>query len=130
MAVYADYVFYSTSFLGTAIASADFSRLALRASTQIDRLTFNRAAAVVAEDENDTTINLIKMATCAVAEELQKDIDSGGADAVTSERGGNYSVNYSEKAQMAMSLKEKIFDAAALYLENTGLMFRGFLDGE
>jgi hypothetical protein len=31
---------------------------------------------------------------------------------------------------MAMSLKEKIFDAAALYLENTGLMFRGFLDGE
>lgn len=130
MAVYADYSFYTTTYLGTAIAASDFSRLALRASTEIDRLTFDRAAGVVTADEDEDTIELIQMATCAVADELQKDIDSGGVDNVTSERVGNHSVTFGNKSKFSTSLDEKIERAARLYLRNTFLMYRGFAEGE
>ena len=48
MAVYADYTYYTEQFMGTAIAQADYDRLAMRASVLIDQVTFDRAAAVVA----------------------------------------------------------------------------------
>ena len=70
MAAYADYTYYPGTFLGTAIASTVFPRLALRASLMIDRLTFTRAAPVITANTDTATIDLIKMATCAVAEVL------------------------------------------------------------
>ena len=63
---YADYTFYSTEWLGTAIAEADFPRLALRASDFIDYYTRGKAAA------SDATTALAK-ACCAIAEQMQED---------------------------------------------------------
>lgn len=121
---YADYTHYTDEYLGNAIAEADFPRLALRASAQIDRLTYNRAAT----DTDNTTA--IKNAMCAVAEEIQRQEQSDNVDGVTSESQGQYSVSYGTNSNRARSNQTKIVDAAKLWLETTGLMFAGFASGE
>jgi hypothetical protein len=119
MAAYADLTFYKATYLGTAIADAAYPRLALRASEKIDEMTFNRAAPVVTAATDTATIALIKNATCAVAEEIQRQDASGGA--VQSERVGNVSVTYLS----TLSEDARLLKAAKTYLGNTGLMYRG-----
>lgn len=126
MPAYADYTFYTTEYLGTAIQAGDFPRLALRAAEQIDRMTFNRA---VAETDLDK-IELIKMANCAVAEEIQKVELSGGDDGIVSESIGSNSVSYADNSSKRQSKDEKYNNAASVYLENTGLMYLGFYANE
>jgi hypothetical protein len=110
---YVDVEYYTATYLGNAIAQADFPRLALRASEKIDELTFGRAAT------DTTNTDAIQMATCAVAEEIQKLDAAGGA--VQSERQGNYSVTYLSQ----LSEDARLLKAAKTYLGSTGLMFRG-----
>lgn len=124
MAVYADYTYYSTSFFGTAITEEDFPKYALRASAEIDRITFNRAAS----DTDNTTA--IKNAMCAVAEELQKQDRSNGVDGIASESQGQYSVSYVAGSNRSQTSLEKIQNAAKPWLANTFLMFAGFGDDE
>jgi len=69
MTAYTDSTYYTGTYLGNVIASADFPRLALRASAVIDQVTFGRASAIVTAATDTATIALIKMATCAVAVE-------------------------------------------------------------
>ena len=121
---YADYTHYSTVYLGNSIAEADFPRLALRASAQIDRLTYNRAAT----DTDNTTA--IKNAMCAVAEEIQRQEQSDNVDGITSESQGRYSVSYSANSNRSRTNQQKILDAAKLWLNSTALMFPGFSYGE
>lgn len=123
-APYADYTYYTGSFHGTAIAEADFDRLAIHASAVIDHITYNRAAPVVEAETDTATIDKIKMATCAVAEEAQKLEASGGA--VSQERIGNYQVTYLSQSSEGTRLAK----AAKLYLWSTGLMYQGFADDE
>jgi len=121
---YADYTFYSGTYLGTAIAEADFDRLALRASAWLDRMTYDRAAS----DTANTTA--IKMAVCAMAEELQTIEDEGISGGIQSERVGPHQVTYSPKAMQQRSMVKKLEEAARLYLATTFLMFKGFNDDE
>ena len=121
---YADYLFYSTQYLGTAIAEVDFPALALRASAVIDAITFNRA---VDDTENVTAV---KNAMCAVAEELQRQQQAGGADGIQSESQGRYSVAFAKNSDKMKSNQTKLEDAARVWLGNTGLMFAGFATGE
>lgn len=130
MAAYADYTFYSTEYLGTAIASADFARLALRATAVIDNITYNRAAVVIDADTPEATVAAIQNATCAVAEEIQTEEQSGNLDGVTSESQGNTSVSYGNNARASMSNEQKQLNAAKVYLGNTGLLFAGFTQDE
>ena len=121
MAVYADYIFYTEQFRGTAIAQADFDRLAMRASVLIDQVTFDRAAAVVAAGTDTDTVDKIKMATCAVAEMLHKDESEGGE--IQSERVGNHSVTYVKGP--ARSLITRAREEAKPWLWDTYLMYGG-----
>lgn len=121
---YADFTYYTSTYLGTTIAEADFPRLALRASAHIDRITFGRAAT---DTEN---VNAIKNAMCAVAEELQLQDSNAGADVIMSESQSGYSVSYGANSNRAKTNTLKILDAAKLYLENTFLLFPGFNTGE
>lgn len=121
---YADYLFYSTEFLGTAIAESDFPALALRASAVIDQITFGRAAT----DTDNTTA--IQNAMCAIAEEIQAVEQSDGSEYITSESQGNYSVAYSQSAVESRSDTQRYMDAAKVWLANTYLMFTGFNTGE
>lgn len=123
---YADLTYYQNTYLGTAIASADFARLSLRASAQIDALTFGRAA-----DETDAdNVDAIKMATCAIAEEIQSVEQDGNQDGIASESIGSNSVSYADNSSKRLTKDQRYFDAAQTYLGNTGLMFAGFMAGE
>jgi len=126
MTVYADYTYYTTTYLGTLIASADFSALALRASAQVDQITYNRAAAEVEVG----TVDKIKMAMCAIADELQRQDSAGGADGITSEGVGTYKVSYRRGSYKTSSNQERIENAGKLYLASTFLLFPGFNAGE
>ena len=121
---YADFTYYEDTYLGNVIAEADFPRLALRASAQIDRLTFGRAAT---DTDNETAI---KNAMCAVAEEIYAIENSDNSEYVTSESQGQYSVSYDPSSVEGRTDTERYSDAAKLYLENTGLMFGGFNSDE
>ena len=124
MTAYADYTYYSGTFLGTAITETAFPALALRASAVIDEMTFGRATAEVTYAAN------VKNAMCAVAEELQRQDVSSSADGIQSESQGRYSVSFFEHSSRAKSNQTKLEDAAKLWLANTGLMFAGFASGE
>lgn len=121
---YADFEFYTTSYLGDAIAESDFDRLALRASAIIDRLTFGRAAD---DTDNETAI---KNAMCAVAEEIQTIAAEVATGYVTSETVGSHSVTYASTVSSTMSDNDRYHAAAKLWLESTFLMFAGFASGE
>lgn len=130
MAAYVDLTYYKTTYLGTAIADADLPRLALRASAVIDSLTFGRAAPIVTAAADAETIEKIKMATCAVADELQKQDQSDGTDGIQSESIGSNSVTYAANSSKALTNETKQNRAAKVYLGLTGLMYRGFASGE
>jgi len=126
MAAYADFTYYATSYLGTAIAESDFPQLALRASAVIDQITFGRAATETVA----ATIVKIKNAMCAVAEEIQTAEADGNIDGIVAETVGSHSVTYAETATKQLTARDKYSYAAQLYLGDTGLMFRGFADDE
>ena len=121
---YADYTYYSGTYLGTAIAESAFASLALQASAVIDAITFNRA---ITDTDNETAI---KNAMCAVAEELQRQATSGNLDGIQSESQGRYSVSFANNSTRMQTNLTKLENAARLWLANTGLMFAGFNTGE
>jgi hypothetical protein len=127
MTVYADYAYYTGTFLGTAIIESAFPQLAFRASAVIDQITFGRAAVDYAANTNVTAI---KNATCAVAEELERQDAQGNVDGIASESQGQYSVSYLANSNRSKSNLEKQQAVAALWLANTTLMFAGFADDE
>lgn len=127
---YADFTYYEDTFLGTTIAESDFLRFALRASAQIDRVTFDRAAAIITANDDADTVTAIKMATCEIAETLQEIEQANGADVITSESQGRYSVSYGAGSSRQQTNQQKIQSAARLWLENTNLMYAGFATGE
>ena len=120
-----DYAYYQTTYLGSLIASADFAALALRASAVLDQLTFERAAL----ETDPTAVDSIKMACCAVAEELQAQAGSSGGG-IQSESIGANSVTYKDGAPAMLTDKEKLSRVAAVYLGNSGLLYKGFASGE
>lgn len=126
MTVYVDYAFYATTYHGTVIASSEFSTYALKASAQIDLITFGRAAGIT----DVGTVAQIKLATCSVADEL-KAFDLGGQDdGIKSESIGSHSVTYADNAKSVRPIEERLSDAARPYLFSTGLMYRGLYANE
>lgn len=130
MTVYANFAYYIGTFLGTAIAEANFPRLALRASAVIDQITVDRVAPIVTAGTDTATIDKIKMATCAIAEELQKQDAVDNTDGIQSESQGNYSVSYATSSAKLKTNLQKQQDAARTWLANTFLMYPGFNAGE
>lgn len=117
MAAYVDYPYYSGTYLGASIAQADFPRLALRASEIIDGLTFGQVAAIVTAGTDTALIAKIKMATCAVADELSSAEASGGT--IESERVGGHSVTYRNpravEKRYQLAVKRYLWDDELMY---------------
>ena len=130
MAVYVDFAYYQDTFLGSLVTSADFDVLALRASKTIDRFTFNRADAIITAETPVADVTGIKMATCAVVDELSKQDSADHDKAIQSEGVGGHSVSYVDNPDRNRTQFEKIKLAARLWLESTYLMFPGFYEGE
>ena len=134
---YADYDYYTITYLGTAISEADFPRFALRASSFLDYYTQGQAA-------KNAELDALKMACCAVAEQYQSidaaqalaqkalsaSLSSGGE--LQSQSVGSWSKTYrsaGDSAQQALASAETaqaaLAAAAAQYLAGTGLLYRG-----
>ena len=126
--VYVDYSYYTDTYLGNAIAAADFPRLAKRASERVDYLTRQRAAAYFEEHPDP-----IRDATCAVAEILHEGEAASalaGNALVKSESVGGHSVSYAAPEDSGTqagqaALNARINAAVAQYLGGTGLLYRG-----
>lgn len=133
---YASYDFYASEYAGTLIDSADFDRLALRASSYIDYITMGRAA------KSDAT-RALQMACCAIAEEYQQ-VESAqqlaqrsltftyeGAE-TQSQTVGNWTRTFRSGGESALSAssamqdaKANLYNLAVQYLAPTGLLYRG-----
>lgn len=111
-----DYQFYLYTFLGK-MSEDDFDRLIFRASVYVRRMTFGRGEAVA-----DPRIQkLIGLAQCAVADAMLLNENGGG---VVSETNDGVSVTYAA-SKSTQTDAQRLYQAAALYLVDTGLMFQG-----
>ena len=136
---YADYTYYTDTYLGTAVKESDFPRLALRASSYLDYYTMGKAA-------KNAGLDALEMACCALAEQIQTieaaqalaqravsaSSESGGAGELQSQSVGSWSKTYrsgGESAQQALTAaqtaKAALASAANQYLAGTGLLYRG-----
>ena len=136
---YADFEYYSTVYLGTAINEDDFPRLSLRASSFLDYYTQGRAA-------RNPDLDALKMACCALAEQYQSietaqalaqkslsaSLESAGSGELQSQTVGSWSKTYrsgGESAQQALSSTQSaqaaLASIAQQYLGATGLLYRG-----
>lgn len=134
---YADYEYYITTYLGTAIQEYDFLRLSLRASSFLDYYTQGRAA-------QNSDLDALKMACCAVAEQYQyidaaqslaqKSLSAslGSKGELQSQTVGSWSKTYrsgGDSAQQALSsvqaAQASLSAIVQQYLSGTGLLSRG-----
>ena len=134
---YADYTYYTNTYLGTAIQETDFPCLSLRASSFLDYYTQGRAV-------QNSELDALKMACCAVADQYQTidaaqalaqkalsaSPDSGGE--LQSQSVGSWSKTYrsgGDSARQALSSAQaaqaSLAAIAQQYLGTTGLLYRG-----
>lgn len=132
---YADYTYYSGTYMGT-VSEEDFSRLAVRASSYLDYYTRDKA-------KDNAELDAVKMCCCALvdvyklietAKELaNKDMTAGlSSDAIQSETVGGYSRTMrsggdgaSSSLQAGLDAKKQLAATAMEYLASTGLLYRG-----
>lgn len=132
---YADYTYYSGTYMGT-VSEEDFPRLAVRASSYLDYYTRDKA-------KDNAELDAVKMCCCALvdvyklietAKELaNKDMTAGlSSDAIQSETVGGYSRTMrsggdgaSSSLQAGLDAKKQLAATAMEYLVNTGLLYRG-----
>lgn len=120
---YADYEFYTTSYLGSVVPETDFPRLAERASNFMDIMTFDRL--VDGLPTNERSQKRIKKAVCSLAELMYQielaeknainqasanltDTNVGNISTgiVTSISSGSESISYATPQQKASGAKE------------------------
>lgn len=136
---YADYAYYTGTYLGTAITEQDFPKLSLRASSFLDYYTQGKAA-------HNADLDALKMACCALAEQYQSietaqalaqkslsaSLSSSTSGELQSQTVGSWSKSYrsgGDSAQHALSsvasAKNALTTIAQEYLGATGLLYRG-----
>ena len=112
--MYADFSFYTEAYYGK-LSAEEFTRLSVKATAEINRITINRAATATGAD-----LEAVKLAQCAVVDELYK-IELGGDIASESNDG----ISRSYASGMARSKAQRITEAASVYLDTTNLCFAG-----
>lgn len=113
--MYAEYTYYKSDYGGT-LTVADFSRHSKLATAHIDKITNQRAKTATGSD-----LEAVKMAMCAVVDELDKQ-ERGGI--VTSESNDGISRSYAV-GSVIKSSAQRIYDVAAVYLSGTNLLYAG-----
>lgn len=114
---YADYTYYTEAFGGTRLSQQEFDSCCEKAQSYIDYITLGRAA--------NNLGSSVKNALCAAAEEICK---GGFGSGIKSESTDGYSVTYSDSFSQKSEIS-RIFDAIRIYLEPTGLLYRGMNGG-
>lgn len=120
MKAYATYSFYTDTYGGTA-AEIDFNRQVYKASRFLDKITFNRAAAVADPD----TLELLAYAVCEMADQLTAEAAAAvDGKTVKSVSNDGYSVSFVTEADGGASLtSQRLYSIAEGYLPTELLSF-------
>lgn len=117
--------YYTGTYQGAEIDSDSFARIALRASDELNRITFDHVRRAGLSSFDADTQEAVKLATCAIAEALAQ-IDAatdGTGITVTTEKVGSFS--YSMDASSLAALKTEAMAKARSILLPTGLLYAG-----
>ena len=131
---YADYDYYSGTYLGT-VSEEDFPRLAVRASSFLDYYTQNRV-------KDNADLDAVKMCCCALIDQYAlldaaqkaatKSLSNAGDPETKSESVGSYSRTLTTGGEAAKSVldavstsKQMLANLCNEYLAHTGLLYRG-----
>lgn len=119
---FVDFVFYKEKWSGSLVDEAAFSRFAIQATYEVDRMTFGRVTEDVLTDD-------IRFAVCAVIEKMHSlELASEGHIGKKSETVGNYSVTFDDSINEGnVKYRRTLRDAAYPYLSNTGLLYKGVM---
>ena len=112
--VYADFSYYKDTYCGE-MAEGDFKRLSRSASAYLDSVTLDRIPSVT----DEKIMEKVKDACCAVADVL---LLKEQRDGIAAETNDGVSVTYATEGKTD---EERLYQAAVLYLGNTGLLYRG-----
>ena len=115
--VYADYAYYTQTYGGT-MPEVEYKRLSRMASAYLDRVTFDRITAGQPEE----IMEKVRAACCAVADTYLLNEQGGG---IASETNDGVSISYALGVTNAKSENQRLREAVSLYLDNTGLFYRG-----
>lgn len=110
--LYADYQFYIEKYNGS-LGEEQFDKFVISASAHVRRVTFGRANADMEE---------VKLATCAVCDVLAEGLECKGRFGISSENTDGYSVSYASEKEHDDTMMRKIYSAAELYLDGTGIL--------
>lgn len=121
MSSYVDYAFYVDEWKGSLIDEAAFSNFAIKASAEIDRITFYRIRKI------EQVTDEVKVAVCAVIDELLKiEAATSASYGKKSETIGKQSVTYDETLKKSgAGYYGMLRGVASPYLMKTGLLYRG-----
>ena len=123
MNLYASYAYYISTYRGN-LTEEEFEKAIIPATAHVRRITFGRA------DQN-MELDEVKLATCAICDLLANDEKARSQHSgrtVVSENTDGYSVTYESGRNGDTAddlLTRKIYKAAELYLEPTGLLYAG-----
>ncbi len=105
-----DYEFYTGTYHGT-LTEDEFTRASVFASAYLDELTLGR----ITDAQSGTDRQAVKLALCAVCDARAVD---ERRDGIAAESNDGISVSYEKSTG-------SLYNAAALYLAPTGLLYRG-----
>ena len=117
--MYADYEFYTETYLGNVIPDAEgFKRPERDASERLDYFTFGR----IAEADDRVRLAVCKMADILYLDAKRK-VEHGGRE-VSSENNDGYSISYAgiNEQERKKLVEKELYDAAYVCLSRTGLM--------
>ena len=120
MKAYATYSFYTDTYGGEA-AESEFNRQVYKASRFLDKITFDRAAAVADPD----TLELLAYAVCEMADQLTAEAAAAvDGKTVKSVSNDGYSVSFVTEADGGASLtSQRLYSIAEGYLPTELLSF-------
>ncbi len=123
---YADFNYYEQVYGGTNVSLANYDSFNRDASAFIDYITFNRIKKL------DDVPDEVKLAVCSVIDKMYSVTDGTGNEPTqlkSSESVGDYQVSYQSSNQSQTTLtnqfKSMYYQTAKMYLEHTGLLYRG-----
>lgn len=112
-----DFSYYRDIYHG-GMGEADYARLSLRAGAYLDLVTFGRAA----RPQPEAIASRLADACCAVADVYLLNEQGGG---IASENNDGLSVTYVAGVSKAKTDGQRLYEAAVLYLLDTGLLYQG-----
>lgn len=113
----ADYKFYTETYHGK-MEQAEFDRMAVLSSAYLDELTMGRTSGTLTADVEERA----KLAFCSVADVYLLNEQGGG---IASETNDGVSVTYVAGISNSKTEGRRLYEAAALFLGPTGLLYRG-----